>query len=167
MSVLAPPRPRNLVCTSSFSTKPRTAPVSEGGMDSMTTPTSSAPLGLVPGADSSSSMSMRRVPAATSAMRSFHHASSLSCERGGRNVAMVRSCVMHCAWIAARYGMRCVCSVGEKRYGVPEGCAMAESGGLLGVSSAWDGMGRQCRQSVFIVRASPGRACYVRWERRA
>ena len=100
--VLAPPLPRNVLWTRSFSTTPRNGPVSEEGMASMTTPITSDPFGREPGSDSLRRMKMRRLPSATSAMRSFHQARSFSWDRGGRNVAMVRSWVMQDAWMAAR-----------------------------------------------------------------
>jgi hypothetical protein len=90
-------------------------PVSDCGMESMTTPTSSVPLNFAWGTSSFKRMKMSRVPAFTSAKRSFHQASSFSCDSGGRKVAMVWSWFMHCACSAARYGTSCGSSLGEKR----------------------------------------------------
>lgn len=75
----------------------RKGAVSKGGVESITTPTSSSPLNLAPGSDSSISMMMDLVPALTSAMRSFHQPKSFSWLSGGRKVPIMRSYVMHWA----------------------------------------------------------------------
>ena len=109
--------------TSSFSTQPLKWPVSEYGMDSMTTPIRCRPSSVLPlvapgfpgatpggatraeagsGSDAAKWRTMARVPARTSAMQSFQKRRRRSWSMGGRKVMIAWSAVMQFAWMAAR-----------------------------------------------------------------